>query len=287
MFGSKEKRRNSSNANSPPRRGDSWNSFQFLSGDAKGTWDQPNSRADGASELPRIPRKALVRQGTGASNRPLVSDSKLPGRNPSPQRLNAALQVLPEEDINHAQSSHPSRQASRRQAPSIQPSSPILPIERSIHEFFEESDASHQSIPTYLREHGLYSSPPKASRFSWTNSNAPKTSNDSRYSIATSTSSVPRYRTVESWVGAQTGRIDPAKFQDHLRREYEASAREPVPEVPSLPKSPGRRSKLVKHRPHMSDASVFRVHPGTRIDIPRTSLIPSEILDARIQPHAL
>lgn len=257
--------------------------------DAKGALDPSNSPKDDPSELPYILPNALVRQSTRATNRPLVTDGSTPGGNRSPQQLNKSPQELPEGKVDRPQNSGPSRQTSRRKAPSLQPSSPVLPIERSSREFFAESDASHQSIPTYLRDHELYSSPPKVSRFSWTNSNAPKTPNESRFSIATSTSSVPRYRTVESWVGAQTGRIDPAKFQDHLRREYEASNREPVPEVPSLPppKSPSRRSKLVKHRPHMSDASVFRVHPGTRIDIPRTSLIPSEILDTRIQAHAL
>ena len=36
-----------------------------------------------------------------------------------------------------------------------------------------------------------------------------------------------------------------------------------------------------------SDATVFRVHPGSDIKIPRGSLVPSEILDANMVHSAL
>jgi hypothetical protein len=63
----------------------------------------------------------------------------------------------------------------------------------------------------------------KPSRFSWTKSMAPKAPPDpsSRFSIATSVSSAPRHRTVESWVGNQTYRLDEGKFQEYLEREIE------------------------------------------------------------------
>jgi hypothetical protein len=49
---------------------------------------------------------------------------------------------------------------------------------------------------------------------------------DTRFSIASSTASIPRYRTVESWVGQQAGRIEDQKSQDDIRRQIEDAIRE-------------------------------------------------------------
>jgi len=258
-----------------------------------------------ANDLPSVPKKALLWPDASTSSWPLTTTIQAPGRTGSLNVSRNVLKEAAEEDVDESQNSTPPPKLSRLSSPSLQPSSPILPIERAEENFYDETESSHPSLPTYLRSAESFSIPPKPSRFSWTNSQAPKTPNETRFSIATSTSSVPRYRTIDSWVGVQTGRIDPARFQEHLRLEGRISSSESIPDVPSLPpKSPSKaskssksskaskaskasgRSKASQRQPRMSDASIFRVHPGTRIDIPRTSTIPSEVLDQRLHPHA-
>lgn len=135
--------------------------------------------------------------------------------------------------------------------------------------------SSQSSLPSYLR--GAQNLPPRRqpkdpnaqSRFSWTNSQAPRTpgADQSHFSIATSArSSVARFRTVESWVGNQAGRIDEDRVQDHFKQTV------PVPDVP----------EQYKHRTNASEATIFNVHPGNEVVIPRRSRIPSEILDKRV-----
>jgi hypothetical protein len=131
-------------------------------------------------------------------------------------------------------------------------------------------------------------SPPKDSRFSWTNSQAPKTPIQpaeitSRFSVATSRrSSVPRFRTVESWVGQQADHLEERAFQEYLEREIEDKISEPTgPRVPRKQIKDGN-NRLVTQS---SDSPMFRQHPGTEVRLPRVSLIPSEILDTRLGPR--
>ena len=248
----------------------------------------------------------MLRPDRSPSNYALAAPPQLPERIASANASGNALQDVAEESVDESHDSalaHKSQesrksQKSQKSPPSLQRSSLVLPIENADDNFFDETESSRQSIPTYLRRTDSSSTRHKVSHFSWTNSQAPKTPNETRFSIATSTSSVPRYRTIDSWVGAQTGRIDPARFQEHLRREGRASV-ESIPDVPSMPlKSPTKTSKSSKssksskpskhsqHRPDMSEPSIFRVHPGTRVDIPRASTVPSEVLDQRMNFHA-
>ena len=302
------------------------------------------------------PYAAAVRPGTASSYRPLLTAQQLPGKAGGP--FVGIESRLP----SHVESY-------RTQQPSITPKPPVLPIERGSKEFSEEAMAGHTSIPPYLQNLAA-ASQPKQSRFSWTNSQAPKTPLDNRFSVATSVSSVPRYRTVESWVGVQAGRLDNARLQDHLRQEIEKQIRNPVPSVPEIPpldtlsraryappaavarkppsvlagsvpvpppaeslrkplpipkpalkknsalrapglklddarlpprpQSPGvesapevsgrmgrtRRSPSTLRRKarHTSDATVFQVHPGTKVVLRSGTRVPSEILDRNILP---
>lgn len=164
------------------------------------------------------------------------------------------------------------------------------------------------------------------SRFSWTNSNAPQTPHDSsrdtkatpvnRDSYMTSRSSVPRFRTVDSWVNQQTNRIEAQKLKEQFRLtsttvgSQDSEARDivpDVPEVPAMPKNvqalrdssahlssqlpnrrpvtpPGLPGRNVKHQRHdtrttVDTAPIFRQHPGNEVRFSTKSDVPSEILD--------
>jgi hypothetical protein len=165
---------------------------------------------------------------------------------------------------------------------------------------------------------------------------------DPRFSIASSTASMPRYRTVESWVGQQTVRVEDQKMADQLREQIEEAIQEvnnassvsptvqmsspplaPMtrresedtvpsisnmatkfmsssnkrirePSLPPCPPAPGvpdkdekdEEERRKKHVTQGSDAPIFRAHPGTEVHIPRSTFIPSEILDGKIPPNA-
>lgn len=245
--------------------------------------DKTDPVAKTPNELPSIPTKAYIKLGLDLPSSHQDTTRKMPQCSISQY----TREQKTDDDINEMPSS---RQTSQRKPPSGKPSSPILPVGPSSHEFFEESDLSFQSMPTYLGDTGpsSTSSPPKASRFSWTNSHVSKAPQESRFSVETSVSSVPRYRTVDSWVGVQVRRIDAAKLQQHLRQQ--ANRQSSVPSIPDLPviRPPSPQAKkLIQQRNHVSDGSMFRVHPGTEIKLPRASRVPSEILDAQVMPYAL
>jgi hypothetical protein len=210
---------------------------------------------------------------------------------------------------------------------------------------------------------------PKVSRFSWTNSQAAPTPHDPHFSINTNRSSIPRFRTVESWVGQQAQRIENADTgkdgsgQDRLDRgmsmfpvpdvprEYvnepsappplrvsrkkkssdapvrasmvttnmiinrtDAEAGDEVGEIPRMPdasssaKTIARASKMSGNimdintddegpvirksskrirEKRSSDSTVFRYHPGTRVDLPPTGRVPSAVLDENLMPVRL
>ncbi|PVI05344.1 hypothetical protein DM02DRAFT_97146 [Periconia macrospinosa] len=161
------------------------------------------------------------------------------------------------------------------------------------------------------------------SRFSWTNSNAPQTPHDAsrdtktapvqRESYMTSRSSVPRFRTIDSWVNQQTNRLEVQKLKDQFRLtsttvgSQDSEARDIVPEVPAIPKNvqalressarlnsqlpnrrpatpPGLPGRNIKHQRHdtrttVDTAPIFRQHPGNEVRFSTKSDVPSEILD--------
>lgn len=152
---------------------------------------------------------------------------------------------------------------------------------------------------------------PKVSRFSWTTSQAPNTPREpDRQSIGTTRSSVPRFRTIESWVGQQTNRVEDQIYGESSQGQRGTSMF-PVPDVPKeyqiepaapaplrIKRNPSRRepednassvysSPTVNRNTTRSDAPVFHAHPGTEVVIPRGSLVPSEVLNAKVGPPAL
>lgn len=144
-----------------------------------------------------------------------------------------------------------------------------------------------------------------------------------RQSVATSArSSLPRFRKVDSWVNNQTGRISSVLFRNQPTvpripdegtwngRSDDAPIRAPQPRQPPakvwksvlkdssdaesedretlvMPTQQEKQAQnLVKdqHVRQISDATVFRQHPGTMLSGPRNSVVPSEDLDRKIPP---
>jgi hypothetical protein len=111
----------------------------------------------------------------------------------------------------------------------------------------------------------------KDSRFSWSTyaPTAPQTpspydeNNNTRVSMA---STVPRFRTIDSWVQHQNMRLDFDSVREKEREEEENR----VPEVPKKFKTPGQNGvgtsgPLAGHGRNVSDASVFKKHPGQEV----------------------
>ncbi|KAF2281138.1 uncharacterized protein EI97DRAFT_454357 [Westerdykella ornata] len=113
--------------------------------------------------------------------------------------------------------------------------------------------------------------PGMVSHFSWTNSNAPQTPHDTnrdtasgqipvagRDSLMTQRSSVPRFRTIDSWVNQQANRIEEQKLREQFRLTQSSSgtsaaeeapaaglgASESIPEVPEIPASQLRGGQI-------------------------------------------
>ncbi|KAF2240028.1 hypothetical protein EV356DRAFT_572095 [Viridothelium virens] len=155
---------------------------------------------------------------------------------------------------------------------------------------------------------------PNLSRFSWTEaaSQEPPTPRFAlglaeRQSVATSArSSLPRFRKVESWVGNQVVRLDSVLFRNQPGVQNgggEGAGEVAVPVVPQQGKvwkgvvkgaegeDREEQRALVRvqeemeagHARQVSDATVFRQHPGTMLSPPRASVIRSEDLDQRLR----
>jgi len=140
----------------------------------------------------------------------------------------------------------------------------------------------------------------------------------------TQRSSVPRFRTIDSWVTQQANRLEEQKLAEQLRGtrsststttttsatavEDQQDGLTEVPEVPELPKNvlalqktgdvvqplsplelPG---KLVRHERHDTNttnetAPIFRQHPGNEVRFSTRSLVPSEILNSKMRTSVL
>lgn len=109
----------------------------------------------------------------------------------------------------------------------------------------------------------------RSSRFSWQTS-VPR---NSRTSVITTSSvdSSPRFRSVNSWVAQQSGRVE---RQENMAAE--------VPNLPSIP-PPLRMGQQQQHRRKESQISAFQAHPGDQVDIRQGTRVPSSILDNKIR----
>lgn len=228
-----------------------------------------------------------------------------------------------------------SRSGSHRRNDSATPSSPVLPVQghrqsassRNTRSLTGDEEALRYSDPAvdralpapptfkqFLSNRPTISQRPPfggsggmASRFSWTNSNAPQTPHDpardtvaqplGRDSFMTSRSSVPRFRTVDSWVNQQSNRVEEQRLKQQFRMtqsstssgsgDEAASEADKVPEIPTtlLQRKPsGLAGKNIKHKRHdtattVQTAPIFRAHPGTEVRFSTRSTVPSEVLD--------
>ncbi|KAJ4299677.1 hypothetical protein N0V90_004923 [Kalmusia sp. IMI 367209] len=331
----------------------------------EGDWDAKQSFSSDYGSLRNNtvtpPQAAMARSGSFTSQRPTMALNRSESFNLQAQRKPSAdthgTSFLLE-------SPPPRRNNSHRRDPSATPSSPILgqqDLRRSASTRNTRSiddDASELRYPDVPQERSLSPLPPpptfkqflnnrpsisgKAglggmmSRFSWTNSNAPQTPNDlnrdastyqaGRESYMTTRSSVPRFRTVDSWVNQQTNRIEAQKLKEQFRltststiysgddehdhvpdvpampknverlRESSApmSASLPprMPATPPLPPSMGLPGKNIRHERHdtrttVDTAPIFKQHPGTEVRFSTRSAVPSEILDRGHNPTVL
>ncbi|EMD87995.1 hypothetical protein COCC4DRAFT_42060 [Bipolaris maydis ATCC 48331] len=169
--------------------------------------------------------------------------------------------------------------------------------------------------PSISQRPGFGAAAGMASRFSWTNSQAPQTPHDpsrdtvaqsvARESFMTSRSSVPRFRTVDSWVNQQSNRVEEQRLKQQFRMTQSTTySDDDIPEMPALPSSvpknangitrqPSTKSGLVgrdiKHQRHdtQTTAPIFKAHPGTEVRFSTRSAVPSEILDRGRENAAL
>jgi hypothetical protein len=253
-------------------------------------------------------------------------DSPPPSRNPAHRRSDTpSSTVLPLQ-------TQPRRSESTRNTRSISEASELRYPDASI----ERTQSPLPPPPTFKqfldnRPSVSQRTGPNAmiSRFSWTNSNAPQTPHDpsrdtatqiiGRDSFMTQRSSVPRFRTIDSWVDQQANRIEEQKLHEQYRLTQSSTgtaaedAHPSIPEVPEIPEAltravsavppantavtetaqpmsplpppglPGRNvhAKHERHDTHttVETAPIFRAHPGTEVRFSTRSAVPSEILD--------
>lgn len=142
-----------------------------------------------------------------------------------------------------------------------------------------------------------------ASRFSWTNSQAPQTPHElyndgasqprGRDSYMTQASEVPRFRTIDSWVNQQSNRVDTERLKQQFRMTQSSTYSaddygDSVPAMPPVPKAYAadtqERDQEAKHTRHESHATtttapIFKYHPGNEVRFSTRSTVPSEVLD--------
>ncbi|KAF1355791.1 hypothetical protein EJ07DRAFT_130721, partial [Lizonia empirigonia] len=225
----------------------------------------------------------------------------------------------------------PSRMNSHERNNSATPSSPVLGMQ-----YPQSSDSTHNTRSVDVHDEYLQQqqtaprqpAPPSfkqfmsnrpsisqrtgmPSRFSWTNSQAPQTPHEpnrdtlnqplGRDSFMTNRSSVPRFRTINSWVNQQSNRVEEQKLRDQYRMTQSSAYSEDmngdvVPEMPPVPKTfqqtGGLAGKDIKHQRHATSTSVgtapiFKQHPGTEVRFSTRSTVPSEILDMGRQNSVL
>jgi hypothetical protein len=112
---------------------------------------------------------------------------------------------------------------------------------------------------------------PGAGRFSWMTSNrgsrAPGYGDRDTVYTTTSVDSAPRFRSVNSWVAQQAGRVE---------REQE------IPAMPAIPGSLQAGVAAVSdHQRKISEDPAFRQHPGDEIELKLGTRVPSAILDRK------
>jgi hypothetical protein len=103
-------------------------------------------------------------------------------------------------------------------------------------------------------------------KFSWaTSARGHQGDRDTIYTTASIDSTPPRFRTINSWVAQQVGRVQKQQTQD----------------VPAMPDMPKTLQAGVDHQRKASEDPAFRHHPGDEIELSKGARIPSTILDKK------
>ncbi|KAF2011232.1 hypothetical protein BU24DRAFT_277130 [Aaosphaeria arxii CBS 175.79] len=300
---------------------------------------------------------SIPRSGSISSQRPLQDIQ----RNDSINRQ-VAQRSSPQQSSFLLDSPPPRRNNSHRRDISETPSSPVLPLQQTNDSRSQSStslpyfapdqplqqDRSQSPLPPPPTFKQFLSNRPSASqknsgfgnmvsRFSWTNSNAPQTPHDvrrdtqkslnQRDSFMTQRSSVPRFRTVDSWVNQQANRVEVQKLKEQFRLTSSTTTStttddeaDRIPSVPTIPRSMTQKQSLptipaaqqlntttpttpkrtpsttkglpgknVRHERHdtVDTAPIFRQHPGTEVRFSTRSVVASEILDMGNRPNVL
>lgn len=115
-------------------------------------------------------------------------------------------------------------------------------------------------------------------RFSW----VPSHPRDTIYTQS-SVDTAPRFRTVNSWVAQQTGRVE-----RHMQNDNEVPS---MPAIP-LPLQAGVATMIQippapAHQRNKSSDPRLNFHPGDEVQISRGSRVPSEILDKTVGGNGL
>lgn len=112
----------------------------------------------------------------------------------------------------------------------------------------------------------------RSTRFSWqtTTSKPPGSDRTSTYTT-TSVDTAPRFRTVNSWVAQQSGRV-----------ERQAMMEAQIPAMPPIPGPLQRSVAPIRHQRQESDISAFNYHPGQEIRLAPGSRVASSVLDKKI-----
>lgn len=114
------------------------------------------------------------------------------------------------------------------------------------------------------------------SHFSWTTASQTQRNRDTIYTT-TSEETAPRFRTVNSWVAQQTGRVE--------RKQQTEQEIPTMPEIPASYNGPEVPTPLVsaeRHQRNPSENPAFKHHPGEQIELQSGSRVPSAILDGKI-----
>lgn len=283
--------------------------------------------------MPSIHQPSQKTASPIAAQESFLLDSPPPRRNNSHRRNNSGA---PSSEILGNQA--PRRSASTRNTRSIDENASELRFNEIPPERTMSPLPPPPTFKQFLHNRPSVSGKPPAapagmtSRFSWTNSNAPQTPRRitrdentpiNRDSYVTTRSSVPRFRTVDSWVNQQTNRLEEQKLKEQFRLTSTSTASsdegglDQIPEVPAMPRnvqalratstsSPlpsrvpgtppqpakGLPGKNIRHERHdtrttVDTAPIFRQHPGTEVRFSTRSAVPSEILDRGQKPTVL
>ncbi|KAF2111491.1 hypothetical protein BDV96DRAFT_183992 [Lophiotrema nucula] len=239
------------------------------------------------------PQPAVARSGSFSSQRPLMA----PQRNTSFRtERSVSPHTVPQSFLLDSSPRRNNTITSHRRNNSDTPSSPVLPLQtqresESTHNTQSVSEGSELQFPEPPAQRALsplpppptfkqflYNRPsqsgqprigPMISRFSWTNSNAPQTPRHEfnrdtnshavmRDSYMTQRSSVPRFRTVDSWVQQQSNRIEEQKLKDQFRLTSTStvySGDDENPSIPEVPEVPRHYSKMGEAGPSNVTAS--------------------------------